>query len=174
VATVVSKLFAGIRPDVAFFGRKDAQQLVILRRLALDLSFPVRVVGCPVVREQDGLALSSRNVYLTAEEHESALGLSRGLVRAAEYTATGSRSAAVLESLVRGECDAGVEVQYVELVDAGSLQPIETLDHDAILAIAAYVGRTRLIDNVHFWVEGDRLSYDLGVRLDRPTILGGL
>jgi pantoate--beta-alanine ligase len=164
VATVVAKLFAGIRPDVAFFGRKDAQQLVILERLAMDLSFPVRVVGCPIVREADGVAMSSRNVYLSSDQRASARALSRGLARAVDAVTAGERSAATLVDLVRAECDTtpGVDVQYVEMVDAAGLQPIETLDRDAILAIAAFVGTTRLIDNAHFWIQGNEIEFELG------------
>ncbi|NIA24967.1 MAG: pantoate--beta-alanine ligase [Gammaproteobacteria bacterium] len=175
VATVVAKLFAGLQPDLALFGRKDAQQLAVLRRLAVDLSFPVRVIGRPIVREQDGLALSSRNIYLSADQRRSALALSRGLARSALAALDGERSAAALESIVRTECEQtrGVEVQYVQLVDAQTVQPIPELDRDAFLAIAAHVGKTRLIDNVHFWLDGDKLTYELGERLDRATILGG-
>jgi len=164
VATVVAKLFAGVQPDVAFFGRKDAQQLVILDRLAKDLSFPVRVVGCPIVREADGVAMSSRNVYLSSDQRVSARALSRGLARAVDAAATGERSAATLVDLVRAECAStpGVDVQYVEMVDAAALQPIETLDSDAILAVAAFVGATRLIDNAHFWIQGNDVRFELG------------
>lgn len=173
VATVVTKLFAGLQPDLAFFGRKDAQQLAILRRLAIDLSFPVRVIGRPIVREQDGLALSSRNIYLSEDERQSALALSRGLARSAMAALDGERSAAALESIVRAECDQtpGIALQYVQLVDAETVQPIAELDRDAFLAIAAHVGKTRLIDNVHFWLEEGKLTHELGERLDRPTIL---
>ncbi len=172
VATVVAKLFAGIQPDVAFFGRKDAQQLAVLRRLAADLSFPVEVKGRPIVREQDGLALSSRNVYLSPTERASALALSRGLARAAKAALDGVRSGAALEALVTNEIDqtAGVDLQYVNLVDADTVQPIEKLDRDSFLAVAAYVGETRLIDNVHFWLR-DRLEYQLGERLQSPSVL---
>lgn len=163
VATVVAKLFAGIQPDVAYFGRKDAQQLAVLKRLVVDLSFPVRVVGCPIVREADGVAMSSRNVYLSPDQRISARALSRGLSRAVGAVEAGERSASALVGEVRDECSRtpGVEVQYVELVDAEDVQPIDVLDTDAILAVAAYVGTTRLIDNVHFWV-GDRIRSELG------------
>jgi len=175
VATVVAKLFAGLQPDLAFFGRKDAQQLAVLRRLTVDLSFPVRVIGGPIVREQDGLALSSRNIYLSDDERRSALALSRGLARSATAALDGERSAASLESIVQTECEQtpGVDLQYVRLVDAESVQPIPELDRDAFLAVAAHMGRTRLIDNVHFWLDEGKLTYELGEHLDRPTILGG-
>ncbi len=166
VATVVAKLFAGIQPNVAFFGRKDAQQLVILKRLAEDLSFPVKVIGCPIVRESDGVALSSRNVYLSPDQRVSARALSTGLALAANAAAAGERDARVLEALVRDEClrAPGVDVQYVEMVDNATLQPVAMLERDAILAVAAFVGSTRLIDNVHLTVEGLEVSPDLGVR----------
>lgn len=173
VATVVAKLFAGLRPDLAFFGRKDAQQLAVLRRLAIDLSFPIRVIGRPIIREQDGLALSSRNIFLSDVERTSALALSRGLARAAKAALNGERSAQALESIARAECEQtpGIALQYVQLVDALTVQPLATLDSDAFLAVAAHVGTTRLIDNVHFWPAGDALTYELGERLDRPSIL---
>jgi pantoate--beta-alanine ligase len=166
VATVVAKLFVGIQPDVAFFGRKDAQQLVILRRLALDLSFPVEVVGCPIVREPDGVAMSSRNVYLSNDQRVSARALSMGLALAVEAVAEGERSSEVLIGLVRDECEGtpGVDVQYVEMVDADTLQPIVDVDRDAILAVAAFVGSTRLIDNAHLRVEGNEVRSELGTR----------
>ena len=175
VATGVVKLFAGLQPDLALFGRKDAQQLAMLRRLAVDLSFPVRVIGRPIVRERDGLALSSRNVYLSADQRRSALALSRGLARSAMAALDGERSATALESIVETECDQtpGVDMQYVQLVDAQTVQPIPELDRDAFLAVAALVGTTRLIDNVHFWLDEGKLTYELGERLDRATILGG-
>jgi len=164
VATVVAKLFAGVQPDLAFFGRKDAQQLVVLERLAMDLSFPVRVIGCPIVREADGVAISSRNVYLSSGQRVSARALSLGLERAVDAVTAGERSAPALVDLARAECasTSGVDVQYVEMVDAVGLQPIETLDKDAILAIAAFVGTTRLIDNAHFWIEGNQVRSELG------------
>lgn len=164
VATVVAKLFAGVQPDVAFFGRKDAQQLVILKRLAVDLSFPVRVVGCPIVREADDVAMSSRNVYLSPRQRDSARALSQGLIRAVNAVEAGERSARAIIGLVRDEVGRtpGVDVQYVEMVDADTLQPIETLDTDAILALAAFVGATRLIDNAHFWIEENEVRSELG------------
>lgn len=164
VATVVAKLFAGVQPDVAFFGRKDAQQLVILKRLAVDLSFPVRVVGCPIVREADDVAMSSRNVYLSPRQRDSARALSQGLIRAVNAVEAGERSARAIIGLVRDEVGRtpGVDVQYVEMVDAETLQPIETLDTDAILALAAFVGATRLIDNAHFWIEENEVRSELG------------
>ena len=167
VATVVAKLFAGIQPEVAAFGRKDAQQLALVARMAADLSFPVEVVGVPTVREQDGLALSSRNVFLG--DRPAALGVSRGLFAAAAAVADGERRAAELEGIAAGEAaDAGAVVEYVTLADAATVRPLATLDRPAFLAVAASVGGVRLIDNVFLDPDG---SADRGTRLDRPSIL---
>lgn len=150
VATVLTKLFNIVRPDFAFFGQKDAQQLVIVRRLAADLNFPIEIVGCPTVRDTDGLALSSRNALLNPAERRAAVVLFRGLSRAAERFAAGERNASTLVGSVRQviEAEPLVRVDYVELVDTATLEPLERADRPALLALAAYVGRTRLIDNV--------------------------
>jgi pantoate--beta-alanine ligase len=170
VATVVAKLYAGIRPDLAFFGRKDAQQLAVVTRLATDLSFPVEVVGCPTLREQDGLALSSRNVLLPAGDRGAALSLSRGLMAAADAAEAGERSGAVLEGIVAGEMEAAglPAVDYVALADAATATRIPSLDGLSFLAVAARVGAMRLIDNV--WLDPAG-GADRGVRLGRPSIL---
>lgn len=169
VATVVAKLFAGLRPDAAVFGRKDAQQLAVVRRMALDLSFPVEIIGASTVREANGLALSSRNVFLSAQDREAALGLSAGLFAAAAAVAAGERSATVLEGLVKTAVGAaGADLEYATLADALEAEPIETLDREAFLAVAARVGMVRLIDNVVLWPDG---SADTGVLLDGPSIL---
>jgi len=167
VATVVAKLFAGIRPDTAVFGRKDAQQLAVVRRLTADLSFPVEIIGAPTVRAPDGLAVSSRNVFIAEDDREAALGLSSGLFAAAEAVAAGERNAVRLESLVRDRL-ADAEVEYVTLADAFEAEPIDTLDREAFLAVAARVGEVRLIDNVVVWPDG---STDTGVRLEGPSML---
>lgn len=169
VATVVAKLFAGIRPSVAVFGRKDAQQLAVVRRMAFDLSFPVEIVGAPTVREEDGLALSSRNVFLDDADRDAALGLSRGLFTAAAAVRDGERSAPVLEGIVRAAVlDGGADFEYATLADAFTASPIDVLDREAFLAVAAGVGRVRLIDNVVLWPDG---SADTGVPLTAPSIL---
>jgi pantoate--beta-alanine ligase len=169
VATVVAKLFAGIRPAFAVFGRKDAQQLAVVRRMALDLSFPVEIVGSPTVRETDGLALSSRNVFLGADDRIAALGLSQGLLAAAESVRTGERDGSLLEGLVREAVDdAGAELEYATLADAFTAEPIDTVDREAFLAVAARVGAVRLIDNVVLWPDG---ATDTGVVLDDDSIL---
>jgi pantoate--beta-alanine ligase len=148
VLTVVAKLFGIFTPDVAVFGQKDLQQAVLIRRMAADLDFAVGVEVAPIVREADGLAMSSRNVYLSAEERQSALALSRALERARELYAGGERDAAVLrEALWSGLSVQGVEPEYAEVVDPHSLGPVERAADGVFCAVAARVGRTRLIDN---------------------------
>jgi pantoate--beta-alanine ligase len=169
VATVVAKLFAGIGPDLAAFGRKDAQQLAVVRRLAADLSFALEIVEVSTVRESDGLALSSRNVFIS--DRAAALGLSRGLFAAAAAAAAGERSGAALEAIVRSTATgAGAEVEYATLADRAAARRIASLDRPAFLAIAARVGAVRLIDNVVLEPDG---TADVGTRLDGPSILGG-
>ncbi len=170
VATVVAKLFAGLQPDRAHFGRKDAQQLAIVSRLAADLSFPIEVVGGSTVREEDGLALSSRNVFLTADARQSALSLSRGLLAAAAACDGGERSGTVLEGIVAAELErtTGVEIEYAALADAATASRIHRVDRPAFLAVAARAGAVRLIDNV--WLGPDGVI-DCGHWLDRPSVL---
>jgi pantoate--beta-alanine ligase len=172
VATVVAKLFAGLQPDRAHFGRKDAQQLVVVSRLAADLSFPVEVVGGPTVREQDGLALSSRNVFLPSADRTAALALSRGLMAAASAAEAGERSGAALEGLVAAEVAGGgiLELEYAVLAGAADAARIARLDRPAFLAAAVRVGGLRLIDNVWLLPDG---TADRGITLDRPSILYG-
>lgn len=173
VATVVAKLLAGLQPDRAYFGRKDAQQLAVVRRMAFDLSFPVEIVGGQTVRESDGLALSSRNVFLDADERTRALGLSRGLMAAADAFEAGGRDADTLEGMVR-EILTGAEIDYVMMADARTAARLPEVDRDSFLAVAARVGSTRLIDNIAFTVETDgAILVDRGIRLARPSILYG-
>jgi pantoate--beta-alanine ligase len=146
VSTIVTKLFHITKPHVAVFGEKDYQQLAILRRMVRDLDFGIAIHSVPIVREHDGLALSSRNAYLSAEGRQTALGLSRGLAAAEAAVVAGERDAAKLVALVSAEL-AGARIDYVELRDATELTPLETLEKPAVLAIAAFVGTTRLIDN---------------------------
>jgi pantoate--beta-alanine ligase len=148
VATVVTKLFNLIQPDAAYFGQKDAQQALVIRKLVRDLDIPVRVEVCPTVREPDGLALSSRNAYLSPDERERALSLSRAL-RAAEGTvAAGEVDAAAVLAAARHELDdAGIEPEYLELRSYDDLSPVERVNGSTLLAVAARVGRARLIDN---------------------------
>jgi pantoate--beta-alanine ligase len=147
VATVVCKLFNVVRPDVAVFGEKDYQQLAIVRRMVIDLDMGVEIVGVPTVRESDGLAMSSRNAYLSPPERARALSISRALFAARDTAAGGVHAAADLVADARAALDVD-RIDYVELVDADSLQPITDLARPAVLAIAAFIGRTRLIDNV--------------------------
>jgi pantoate--beta-alanine ligase len=151
VATVVAKLFLAIEPDVAFFGQKDAAQLAVIRRMVRDLNFPVAIVACPIVREADGLAMSSRNTYLSAEERRRALILRRALSRVEEKHQDGEQNSARLTSaaieLLAGEPD--VRLDYFEIVDPDTLEPLESVSQQlALVAVAAYVGTTRLIDNI--------------------------
>lgn len=171
VATIVAKLFAGIRPDRAWFGRKDAQQFVVVSRLATDLSFPVTVTGGATVREADGLALSSRNVFLDHDDRVAAVSVSRGLFAAAAAAGEGERSADVLEGVVAAEIEAaGGAVDYVTLASASDCSALDSLDRSAFLAVAARVGQVRLIDNI--WLEPDG-SADRGICLTGPSILYG-
>ena len=171
VATAVAKLFAGLQPDRAYFGRKDAQQLVVVSRMAADLSFPVEVIGGPTVRESDGLALSSRNVFLSPPDRTAALALSRGLMAAASAVEAGERSGAALEGTVAAEAAGGfVELEYAVLADAADAARIARLDRPAFLAAAVRIGGLRLIDNVWLLPDG---TADRGAVLDRPSILYG-
>ena len=149
VATVVAKLFNIVQPDLAFFGQKDFQQTVVIRRMARDLNLPVDVVVVPTVREADGLALSSRNAYLDDEARRRALFLSQGLLTAKAAFDTGERDAAKLVAIARGPLTGIDSLQYLELVDTQNLEAIQgQVDRSAALCVAAYVGNTRLIDNV--------------------------
>ncbi len=148
VATVVARLFRVVQPDRAYFGEKDAQQLRVIRRMGADLGLPVEVVGLPIVREPDGLAMSSRNVYLSPAERVRALSLSRALAEAEESFRGGERDAAAIREAARRTLDAaGVEIDYVSVADEGTLEELVAIDRSALLLIAARVGKTRLIDN---------------------------
>lgn len=152
VATVVAKLFAMLEPDRAYFGQKDAQQLAIVQRMARDLGFPVDVRAVPTVREEDGLALSSRNVYLNAEQRAQASVLRRALLEAAESVKNGERNPVAIEAMVRSRISTGApgaNIDYVSVVDGETLQPVRGQIEDKVLvALAVYFGRTRLIDNI--------------------------
>lgn len=148
VSTVVTKLLCMTMPDVAYFGQKDAQQVVVIRRLATDLNLPVRIEALPTVREPDGLALSSRNTLLTPADRERALALPAALQAATALAADGERSTRALLDAARAAMRPfNVEPEYVALVDPDTLEPLELLAADALLAIAARVGEVRLIDN---------------------------
>jgi pantoate--beta-alanine ligase len=150
VTTVVAKLFNSVQPDVAYFGRKDAQQALVIERMARDLDFPVRIEVLPTVREEDGLALSSRNAYLDPEQRERAAAISRSLQAAERAARDGETSAGALVEAARTELrNAGIEPEYVEARSAEDLSPIAELNGRPVLvAVAARVGRARLIDNV--------------------------
>ena len=147
VCTVVTKLLCMALPDAAYFGQKDAQQVVVIRQLVRDLNLPVRIEVCPTVREPDGLAMSSRNARLNADERAQALSLYRALIAAAEHAAAGERSAEALLDAARAAI-VPVEPEYLALVDPDTLEPVTQLDGPALLAVAAHVGDTRLIDNL--------------------------
>ena len=148
VTTVVTKLFNMVGPDVAYFGQKDAQQAIVIRKLVRDLDIPVRIEVLPTVREPDGLAMSSRNQYLEGEERERALALSSALRAADAEVAAGRRDAAAVLAAARRELEArGVEPEYLELRSADDLSPAERVNGRTLLAVAARVGRARLIDN---------------------------
>jgi len=149
VATVVTKLFNIVRPDVALFGCKDYQQLAVIRRMTVDLNMPVEIVGMPIVREADGVAMSSRNAYLSPSERQSALCLFRAIRRARELYAAGERSVAVLRGETRAviEQEAAAAVEYVEFRDGATLHELEVAGSSTLLALAVKIGQTRLIDN---------------------------
>jgi len=150
VCTVVTKLFHILAPDIAVFGEKDYQQLAIVRRMVRDLNLPVQIIGVPTVREEDGLALSSRNQYLSAEARKQAPILRQALLSAAELVERGEKSAAHIVQTVRTMLEQAplARIDYVELADANSLQPLEQINSDAVLALAVFFGKTRLIDNI--------------------------
>ncbi|MCI9576205.1 MAG: pantoate--beta-alanine ligase [Clostridiales bacterium] len=154
VCTVVTKLLHIVQPDRAYFGQKDAQQLAVVRRMVEDLNMDVTIVGCPIIREADGLAKSSRNTYLSSEERQAALVLSRALKAGKEKLEQGVREAepilAVIRETIRQEPMA--KIDYVELVDAETLQPIDRVERDALAALAVFIGKTRLIDNFIFTI----------------------
>ncbi len=150
VATIVSKLFHLVQPTRAYFGQKDAQQLAVLRRMVKDLNFPIEVVGCPIVREPSGLAMSSRNSYLSADERENATVLYQSLQQAEQRFKAGEQQSAELIQAVQSSIDknSAITLDYIALVDPNTLQPIDKIEETGLLAIAAKVGPARLIDNV--------------------------
>ncbi|MCL6632640.1 MAG: pantoate--beta-alanine ligase [Alicyclobacillus herbarius] len=162
VATVVSKLFHIVQPDKAYFGKKDAQQAAIIARMVDDLNIPVEIVTVPIVREADGLAKSSRNVYLTAEERPHATVLYRALMEAKAKIEAGERCADKIRQMVQARISAepGVTLDYAEIVSLTDLKPIERLSGRVLLAVAAYVGKTRLIDNLQMDVTEDGVTFD--------------
>ena len=153
VCTVVTKLFHIVAPDRAYFGEKDAQQLAIIRKMVQDLNFDIEIVGCPIVREEDGLAKSSRNTYLNDKERQAALCLSRAVKTGKEVIYTGADAKEVLNPMKAIiEAEPLARIDYVMMVDALTMQPIEKADRDVLVAMAVYIGKTRLIDNFSYGV----------------------
>jgi len=150
VATVVTKLFNIVQPDRAYFGQKDAQQLAVIRRMTRDLNFPIEIVGCPTVREPDGLAMSSRNLLLSSDERRRAPALYRALCAARDRILRGERDSQVILAEMHGILATinPTRVDYVSIVDADSLQPVTRIDRPVLIALAVRLGATRLIDNV--------------------------
>jgi pantoate--beta-alanine ligase len=168
VTTVVTKLFSIVGACRAYFGRKDAQQLAVITRMTSDLNLPVEVIGCPLVREPDGLALSSRNAYLSADQRRAALVLARALTHAAQAVVDGERDTARVIRMVRDEIgsESAVALEYSEARDARTLTPAgDQLDGDVLLAVAARVGEVRLIDNVMVSIGRDGAIVDLGIQV---------
>ena len=150
VCTVVSKLFNIVTPDKAYFGQKDAQQLAVIKRMVRDLNFDITIVGCPIVREADGLALSSRNTYLSEAERGAALILSKSLTLGKEMIAAGEKNAAKVQAAIIGnlKTEPLAKVDYVEIVNSENMEPVETISAGTLIAMAVYIGKTRLIDNI--------------------------
>jgi pantoate--beta-alanine ligase len=165
VTTVVAKLFSIVGRCEAFFGRKDFQQLAVIQQMARDLNLPVEVRGCPLVREPDGVAMSSRNAYLEPGERRAARVLSESLQAVADAVTTGERDAGVLEALVADLVgrEPLVTLEYAEVRDARTLEPRPRLDGEVVLVLAAAVGRARLLDNVVLAIRGSHVDVDLGV-----------
>ena len=148
VCTVVSKLFNIITPDRAYFGQKDAQQLAIIKKMVKDLNFDIEIVGCPIVREEDGLAKSSRNTYLNGEERKAALCLSRSVAKGQEIIEKGMKSEKLLGEMTAViNAEPLAKIDYVSAVDALTMGPVDEIDRPVLVAMAVYIGKTRLIDN---------------------------
>ncbi|NMC66705.1 MAG: pantoate--beta-alanine ligase [Spirochaetales bacterium] len=151
VTTVVAKLFNIVQPDRAYFGKKDFQQLIIIKKMVEDLSFPIEIIGCPIVRDFDGLALSSRNKYLTTEERKIALKISQTLFRAKESILKNENDSQVIYNKIYEELNSteGIKIDYISIVDDKFLQPVNIITKNTVILIACFVGSTRLIDNLH-------------------------
>lgn len=148
VCTVVNKLFNIVTPDHAYFGQKDGQQLAVIKRMVRDLNMDIEIVGCPIVREEDGLAKSSRNTYLSPEERKAALILSKTVALGKELAKTEKDANKIVEAMKKNiETEPLAKIDYVEAVDALSMAPVEKLEGTCMLAMAVYIGKTRLIDN---------------------------
>ena len=154
VTTVVTKLFNIVLPDRAYFGQKDAQQLAIIKKMVQDMNFDVEVVGCPIVREEDGLAKSSRNTYLSDEERKAALCLSKSVKKGMEIIKEGISAKEVLDEMKKViNQEPLAKIDYVSMVDSLTMEDVETVDRDVLVAMAVYIGKTRLIDNFSFEVK---------------------
>ena len=149
VCTVVGKLFNIVTPDRAYFGQKDAQQLATIRRFVRDLNFPLEIIACPIVREDDGLAKSSRNTYLNAEERQAALILSKSLKKGKEAIESGEKNAKTIIAIIKNSLQSEplARIDYVEVVDFENIQRVDKIEGETLVAIAVYIGKTRLIDN---------------------------
>lgn len=155
VCTVVTKLFNIVTPDRAYFGQKDAQQLAVIKRMVKDLNMPLTVTGCPIIREADGLAKSSRNTYLSIEEREAALVLSRSIFLGKEMVEKGERDCKKILAAMTAEIEKEplAKIDYVKIVDLDTMQQVEKIDRGILAAIAVYIGKTRLIDNFMYELE---------------------
>jgi pantoate--beta-alanine ligase len=149
VTTVVAKLFTIVMPHIALFGRKDFQQLAVVARMTADLNLPVEIVGMPIIREEDGLAMSSRNVYLSDSERKQALALNDTLRQTAEMAQNGESNAEKILTMAQGRlhAEADLKIDYVKILNAQSLEEVDTIDHESVILLAVSVGKTRLIDN---------------------------
>jgi pantoate--beta-alanine ligase len=149
VQTVVLKLFNIVKPDNAYFGQKDAQQLAVIKRMVTDLNVDITITGCPIVREEDGLAKSSRNTYLNADERKAALILSKSLAIGKELIEKGETDAAKVKKAISDniETEPLAKIDYVDVVDFATITPVDTIKGETLVAIAVYIGKTRLIDN---------------------------
>ncbi len=149
VCTVVSKLFNIVTPDRAYFGQKDAQQLAVIKHMVTDLNFGIEIVGCPIIREQDGLAKSSRNTYLNADERKAATVLNKALTEGRKMIEAGEKDASKVKNVITGiiEAEPLSKIDYVEIVDWKTLEPTESTEKSILCAVAVYIGKTRLIDN---------------------------
>ena len=154
VCTVVNKLFNIVKPDRAYFGQKDAQQLAVIKRMVRDLNMDIEVVGCPIVREEDGLAKSSRNTYLSAEERKAATILNKSLTKGKELVLAGERDSDKVINAIKSVLDTEplAKIDYVEVVDSLSIEKVDKIEKSVLVAIAVYIGKTRLIDNFIFEV----------------------
>ncbi len=151
VTTVVLKLFNIVQPDKAYFGKKDFQQLTIIKKMVKDLSLPIEIIGCPIIRDFDGLALSSRNKYLTEEERKSALSISKSLIKAKELILNKERNPEKIYKIIFNILNAtpNLKIDYISIVDDKLLLPITKIENNSVILLACYVGTTRLIDNLH-------------------------